>query len=90
MDIIKFGRRYRCYNCQALFYDLGKEVAICPKCGADQANAPRLEQRMQDLESQAIPEDEDIIDYEEEVEEKELELLEEEPFVDFDEEETDT
>lgn len=87
MDIIKFGKRYRCYNCQALFYDLGKERAICPKCGADQANAPKLEQRMQELEDQINPDVDEIVDYDEVEEEKDIEISEEEEFVDFDEEE---
>lgn len=31
------GRKFSCFSCHTKFYDLGKAVAICPKCGADQA-----------------------------------------------------
>lgn len=30
------GKKYSCYNCGTKFYDLGKPVPLCPKCGADQ------------------------------------------------------
>jgi uncharacterized protein (TIGR02300 family) len=33
------GRKYTCYSCHTKFYDLGKAVPICPKCGADQRDA---------------------------------------------------
>jgi hypothetical protein len=32
------GNRYECFNCEAKFYDLGKTEAICPSCGANQAD----------------------------------------------------
>ncbi|MCZ7586780.1 MAG: FYDLN acid domain-containing protein [Deltaproteobacteria bacterium] len=38
----KLGTRYTCYSCVCSFYDLGKSKALCPKCGADQANAPKF------------------------------------------------
>ena len=34
------GRKHSCFKCQAKFYDLKKPKALCPKCGADQADAP--------------------------------------------------
>ena len=88
MDIIKFGKRYRCYNCGALFYDLNKEVAICPKCGINQANAPKPEQRLQQLAEEIRPEAEEIAGLEEDIEGKDTEAGEEEEFVDFNEEES--
>lgn len=88
MDIIKFGKRHRCYHCQALFYNLGKDLAICPKCGADQANAPKPEQRLQELEDRINPETDEIVGYDEELGEKDAEVGEEEELVNFDEEET--
>lgn len=36
----EWGSRRICYKCGARFYDLKKEPALCPKCGADQAKAP--------------------------------------------------
>lgn len=40
---VDYGRKYTCYSCAAKFYDLGKPKAVCPKCGADQADAPEPE-----------------------------------------------
>ena len=36
----KLGNRYVCFQCGTKFYDLNKDVAACPECGADQADAP--------------------------------------------------
>lgn len=33
------GHKYTCYSCHTKFYDLGKAVPQCPKCGADQRDA---------------------------------------------------
>lgn len=33
------GKKYSCYSCHTKFYDLGKPVPLCPKCGADQRDA---------------------------------------------------
>jgi hypothetical protein len=33
------GKKYTCYSCHTKFYDLGKPVPNCPKCGADQRDA---------------------------------------------------
>lgn len=35
----ELGRKYNCYSCHTKFYDLGKPVPVCPKCGADQRDA---------------------------------------------------
>ena len=43
MLISKYGKRFTCYKCDCLFYDLNKEKAICPRCGADQAEGPSFE-----------------------------------------------
>lgn len=40
IDKTLLGSRYTCFECGTKFYDLGREVAICPECEADQANAP--------------------------------------------------
>ena len=36
------GRKYTCYSCHTKFYDLGKSVPLCPKCGADQRDAEEV------------------------------------------------
>ena len=35
----ELGKKYTCYSCHTKFYDLGKAVPLCPKCGADQRDA---------------------------------------------------
>jgi hypothetical protein len=37
----QLGEKYVCFSCGAKFYDLGKPEPKCPKCGADQREAPR-------------------------------------------------
>ncbi len=39
----KWGNKFECFSCECKFYDLNKPKAICPKCGADQADK-RLEE----------------------------------------------
>jgi uncharacterized protein (TIGR02300 family) len=34
------GNKFRCFQCGTKFYDLHKAEAICPKCKANQKNAP--------------------------------------------------
>jgi len=36
----KLGKKYVCYQCECKFYDLSRPKPICPKCGADQNEAP--------------------------------------------------
>lgn len=36
------GSKWTCYHCQVKFYDLNKPVPLCPKCGSDQRDAPRV------------------------------------------------
>lgn len=42
VDMSKYGTKHTCFACGGKFYDLNRAVAICPKCGADQANAPKV------------------------------------------------
>lgn len=42
VDVSKYGTKFACFSCGCKFYDLNRAVAICPKCGADQANAPKV------------------------------------------------
>lgn len=34
----ELGTKHECFSCGAKFYDFGKPQAICPKCGANQAD----------------------------------------------------
>ena len=36
----KLGKKYACYQCGCKFYDLSRPKPICPKCAADQNEAP--------------------------------------------------
>ena len=36
----KLGTKHVCFSCGTKFYDMKKKKAICPRCGADQADAP--------------------------------------------------
>jgi uncharacterized protein (TIGR02300 family) len=36
----ELGDKHICFKCQTKFYDLKKPAPICPKCGADQRDAP--------------------------------------------------
>jgi len=39
----KLGKKHVCYQCECKFYDLSRPKPICPKCGADQNEAPKKE-----------------------------------------------
>ena len=41
----KLGFRWICFNCDAKFYDLGKDQPICPKCEVDQRDRPALDSK---------------------------------------------
>ena len=41
MDKKKLGTKYTCFKCSCKFYDLRRPRPICPKCGADQNEAPK-------------------------------------------------
>ena len=34
------GKKWTCFSCGAKFYDFTKTEALCPKCGANQKEAP--------------------------------------------------
>ena len=34
------GKKWTCFSCSAKFYDFTKPEALCPKCGANQKEAP--------------------------------------------------
>ena len=37
----KLGVKHTCFQCSAKFYDLFRPEPLCPKCGADQREAPK-------------------------------------------------
>ena len=37
----RLGNKHSCFGCGAKFYDLNRGDVVCPRCGADQAEAPR-------------------------------------------------
>ena len=41
----RLGRKWTCYSCAGRFYDLNKDEPICPKCSADQREAPGFEKK---------------------------------------------
>jgi hypothetical protein len=48
----KWGRKFVCFKCGCKFYDLSKSPAVCPKCGADQA----------DVNKEELLEEEELVD----------------------------
>ncbi|MCP4869974.1 MAG: hypothetical protein GY898_14780 [Proteobacteria bacterium] len=39
------GSKFTCFKCTCKFYDLGVEVPLCPRCGADQREDPNPDPR---------------------------------------------
>jgi len=39
----KLGAKHLCFKCGAKFYDLNKPEPLCPKCGTDQRNRPKVD-----------------------------------------------
>ena len=37
------GQKHECFHCGQKFYDLKRSPVLCPKCGADQREAPPRE-----------------------------------------------
>lgn len=55
MEKIKLGKKYACFKCGCKFYDLSRPQPICPKCGADQNEAPRQEPQQASRTSGSLP-----------------------------------
>jgi uncharacterized protein (TIGR02300 family) len=50
------GTKYTCFKCGSKFYDLNRPKALCPKCGADQREAPKqTAKQRQQAQAQAPP-----------------------------------
>jgi uncharacterized protein (TIGR02300 family) len=47
------GTKYACFKCAAKFYDLNRPEPLCPKCGADQREAPKKTSRSRSAEPEA-------------------------------------
>ena len=43
MPELNLGTKHECFSCGTKFYDLGKNEAVCPKCGANQKDASSSE-----------------------------------------------
>jgi uncharacterized protein (TIGR02300 family) len=56
------GAKHVCFKCQTRFYDLKKPVAICPKCGADQREAPVVKSPPAEKRSRASKPVEPVLD----------------------------
>ena len=37
----RLGQKHSCFGCGAKFYDLNRSEVVCPRCGANQVDAPR-------------------------------------------------
>jgi len=71
------GNKHVCFKCSTKFYDFKKAEPICPKCGADQRQAPVVKpppaERRQKAPPKAVPaETEPSVDDEAEVEDAEI------------------
>jgi len=73
--MIELGTKYKCVECDARFYDLGKPEPVCPKCGTNQrefleqqkANEAREASRQAALRAEEESADEDEDEEEEEI-----------------------
>ncbi|PJZ75510.1 FYDLN acid domain-containing protein [Leptospira neocaledonica] len=80
------GKKFTCHTCGTKFYDLNKEVKICPKCGADQNKRPPSKSRVRPrVEEEEFPEEN--LDYDAEVGFEEEEGIVEEPLEEEEDEE---
>lgn len=55
LDRASLGKKYSCFKCGTKFYDLQREAAICPECGADQAGAPSSSKKVSLTGGDAAP-----------------------------------
>ena len=67
------GNKHVCFKCGTKFYDFKKPEPLCPKCGADQRQAPVVKapaaERRQKAPPKPVPDEvEAVVDEEAEVE----------------------
>jgi predicted nucleic acid-binding Zn-ribbon protein len=43
VDLLRYGRKFNCFQCETRFYDMNRPEPVCPKCGSNQRNAPKEE-----------------------------------------------
>lgn len=69
MDRPELGKKHTCVGCAARFYDLGRPLALCPKCGVQQPvekphvvrhSRSTLENRRMARNPEPVPADEDV------------------------------
>ena len=60
----ELGRKYTCYSCHTKFYDLGKPVPLCPKCGSNQHDADEAPVYTAPRGRRIVPEPEPVEDEE--------------------------
>ncbi len=53
----KWGKKFECFSCECKFYDLNKKKAVCPKCGADQADESLPEEIIEEVEEEPVEEE---------------------------------
>jgi uncharacterized protein (TIGR02300 family) len=72
MARVDLGRKHSCASCGAKFYDLGREPATCPACGAVvEAEGPRSKRPARVLQLAAVVEDRKVgADLEEDLEDE--------------------
>ena len=61
MDKVKRGKKHICFACMCIFYDLNKDIALCPKCGKEQISKKPITQNI-DNKTTTINEEEVIED----------------------------
>lgn len=48
-----YGTKYKCYSCGCVFYDMHANPPLCPKCQANQFNAPKTKTKSHDRSATA-------------------------------------
>jgi uncharacterized protein (TIGR02300 family) len=51
----ELGTKYTCFKCGTKFYDFRKPEPLCPKCGADQRQAPVVKAPAAERRHKAAP-----------------------------------
>ncbi len=76
MAVKDWGKKHVCYACGCKFYDLKKDKAICPKCGADQSERrvfdeePLEEEELFDEDRLPVADDEEVAEVPDDMEEE--------------------
>ncbi|MDR1476979.1 MAG: TIGR02300 family protein [Rickettsiales bacterium] len=77
------GKKHVCPYCAAMFYDMGREPAVCPKCGKTLSSEAELEFIKRKKKAEVRPKD-DKMDVELEVGDEGADSSESEMFFDSD------